>query len=59
VNTVSPLERAYRDGSNATTEDCTTTPKKTARAVKATTQKINQIKCHEVSILCLYLINLI
>jgi len=53
VNTVSPLERAYRDGSNTTTEDCTTTPKKTARAVsavKATTQKINQIKCHEVSI---------
>jgi len=34
-----------------------TTPKKNTRAAKVTTQKVNQIKYHDVSISCLHIIN--
>jgi hypothetical protein len=57
VDTTSLPERAHRDDSNATKKGRTMTPKEKVRAIRATTQKANQIKYHRVSISCLYLSN--
>jgi ABC-type xylose transport system permease subunit len=52
-------KKTHRDGSNTVVKGCTTISKKISRAIKATIQKVNQAKYHEVNILFLYLINLI
>jgi hypothetical protein len=49
-------ERVHWDGSNINTKHYTTISKEGARNVRATTQKTNKIKYHEVSTSCLYLI---
>jgi hypothetical protein len=57
VNTIPPLERVHGDNFNTNVKGSATTLKDIARVVKATTREANQIKNHEASISCLYLIN--
>jgi len=52
-----PPERTHQNGSNITVKDCMTILKETIHVDRATNQKANQIKYHQVSISCLYLIN--
>jgi hypothetical protein len=49
VDTTPALERAHQNGSN-TAKRCTTTLKETVHAIKATIQKTNQTKYHDLSI---------
>jgi hypothetical protein len=57
VDIILPSERAHQDGSNAPVKGCLATLKDIAHVIRATTQKSNLIKYHEVSIPYLYLIN--
>jgi hypothetical protein len=57
MDTTSPPEKAHRDGSNTTKKGWTMTPKEKVHATRATNQKANQIKYHEMSISYLYLSN--
>ena len=57
VDIILPSKRVHQDGSNAPVKGCLATLKEIAHVIRATTRKSNLIKCHEVNIPYLYLIN--